>query len=51
VVVAPRATDLAGLLEDGEVVEPGLLETDSHADAREPGPYDDDVVAPHGQAA
>lgn len=43
VVVAPGAADVAGLLEDDEVVDPRLLESDRHAEPREARAEDQDA--------
>src|SRR5262249_34339906 len=41
-VLAPRAPDVARLLEDRERLDPGALELHAHGDAREAGADDDD---------
>ena len=43
VVVAPRTAEGLGLFGNKEVGEPGFLEFDRHAQAREPGANDGDV--------
>src|SRR5690348_3386041 len=44
-VVTPGAADLAGLLEDDEIVAAGPLELDRRAEPREAGSDDRDVAA------
>jgi hypothetical protein len=43
-VLAPGPTDIAGFLEDHEVMAAGLPERDAHADAGESTADDDDLV-------
>src|SRR6185312_2298441 len=43
-VVAPGAADVGRLLDQHEIVPPGLLQPDRHADAAKPGADDRDVA-------
>lgn len=47
-VVPPGATEVGSLLEDDEIVEPGLLEFDRCPDARKAGADHDDLVIEPG---